>query len=76
MEKIDRSKAWIKEDGFQFEPLRPKNATALSTAALSPRTELILFERLGEHRALIMREMAYHHVCQGELGGQPYLVSF
>jgi hypothetical protein len=27
-------------------------------------------------RALVAREMAFHHVAQGELGGQPYLVSF
>ena len=76
MDTIDRSKAWIKEDGFQFEPLRPKKASSLSAARLAPKTELILFQRGGEHRALIMREMAYHHICQGELGGQPYLVSF
>jgi len=38
--------------------------------------ELIAFERGGMHRAFLAREMAYHHVAQGELAGEPYLVSF
>ncbi len=76
--RIDRSRANYNEKGFSFVPLRPKPRASipLAQAKLPPARELLVFERGGEHRALIAREMAYHHVAQGELAGEPYLVSF
>jgi hypothetical protein len=64
--------------GYAFEPFRvPAGAgVPLASLGLAPDTELIVFSRGGEFRALVAREMAYHHVAQGELAGQPYLVSF
>jgi len=63
--------------GFAFEPFQvPLKGTSLSTLNLPPDLELIVFTRGGMRRALIAREMAFHHVAQGELAGQPYLVSF
>ena len=63
--------------GFAFEPFQvPDQGAALSSLNLPPDLELIVFTRGGSSRALVAREMAYHHVAQGELGGQPYLVSF
>ncbi len=43
---------------------------------LNPKEQLLVFERGGEQRALILNQMAYHHVAQGELAGEPYLVTF
>lgn len=54
----------------------PRRGKSLQKSGLAGSTELIVFERAGESRALLMRQMAYHHVAQGELAGQPYLVSF
>ncbi len=48
----------------------------LGEARLSPRTELLVLARGAERRALLLREMAYHHLAQGELGGEPAMVSF
>ncbi|HEX2698285.1 MAG TPA: DUF3179 domain-containing (seleno)protein, partial [Anaerolineales bacterium] len=48
----------------------------LSSLNLSPDLELIVFTQGGKTRALVAREMAYHHIAQGELNGQPYMVSF
>ncbi len=64
--------------GFAFEPfVVPTGAgVPLASLGLAPDMELIVFSRSGEFRALIAREMAYHHVAQGELAGEPYLVSF
>ena len=63
--------------GFAFEPFQvPSGGTYLADINLPADLELITFARGGETRALVAREMAYHHVAQGELGGQPYLVSF
>lgn len=73
---IDRSRAKLMKTGFQFVPFRPTVTTPLAAVPLEPDEELIVFSRGGESRALLMKEMAYHHVAQGELAGEPYLVSF
>ncbi len=63
--------------GFAFEPFQvPSKGISLAGINLPADLELITFSRGGETRALVAPEMAYHHVAQGELGGQPYLVSF
>ena len=58
----------------RFSP--PASGVPLSTAELKDDTDIIIFERGGEERALLSNQMAYHHLAQGELGGEPYLVSF
>jgi hypothetical protein len=63
--------------GFAFPPFQvPAQGILLSGLNLPPDLELIIFTRAGTTRALVAREMAFHHVAQGELDGQPYLVSF
>ena len=48
----------------------------LEEAKLSNSVELIVFERREEKRALLVQEMAYHHLAQGKLAGESYIVSF
>ncbi|MEM8856768.1 MAG: hypothetical protein AAGD96_00515 [Chloroflexota bacterium] len=76
--RIDRTKRHIQAEGYAFEPLRPdaSHEIPLKRANLSPKTELISFEVKGERRVLLVYEMIYHHICQGELAGEPYLVTF
>jgi hypothetical protein len=63
--------------GFAFPPFQvPAQGTLLSSLSLPADLGLILFSRGGLTRSLVAREMAFHHVAQGELGSQPYLVSF
>lgn len=45
-------------------------------ARLPHSVELMVFERQGKRRALLVQEMGYHHLAQGELAGEPYIVSF
>ncbi len=60
-----------------FPPFRvPARGRRLDALDLPPDLELIRVARGGEQRLLIVREMAYHHVAQGVLGGEPFLVSF
>jgi len=74
---IDRSKSLLRKRGFLFEPFPvPERGIPLASLQLEGDTELIVFSRAGEARALLAREMAYHHVAQGELAGHAYLVSF
>lgn len=74
---IDRSKAWLPRRGFLFQPFNVRGSgIPLASAALPDEAELILFERAGQVRALLAREMAYHHAAQGELATLPFLVTF
>ena len=78
MSRIDRSKINIAEKGFRFEPFRPKPKHELLLAAskVKENTEILAFERGGQRRAVLLSEAIYHHVVQGELAGEPYLVTF
>ena len=63
--------------GFFFKPFTvPSHGFHLAQTIVSPDDELIVLERGGLQRALLAREMAYHHVAQGELVGEPYLIAF
>ena len=61
----------------QFKRFNVTNdGVPLNEANLKPQEVLLVFERAGERRALLQKQMVYHHVAQGELAGEPYLVSF
>ncbi|GMR22890.1 MAG: hypothetical protein BMS9Abin37_1269 [Acidobacteriota bacterium] len=76
MTDLDVSRAWLRGPDL-FQRFRvPREGEPLQTARLSAETELIVFARGGTSRALLLAEMAYHHLAQGELAGEPYLVSF
>lgn len=63
--------------GFFFKPFAvPFQGSSLAQTNLDPDEELIVIERKGEYRALLAREMAYHHVAQGKLASEPYLATF
>ncbi len=73
----DDQKAGLLKIGFFFKPFAvPLHGISLAQTQLASDEELIVLERKGTSRALLAREMAYHHVAQGELAGEPYLVSF
>lgn len=78
MNRIDRSKINVTENGFRFEPFRPspQNESPLAEAKLKDDTQLLAFERGGQRRAVLISEATYHHIIQGELAGEPYLVSY
>ncbi|MCP4197770.1 MAG: DUF3179 domain-containing protein [Proteobacteria bacterium] len=60
-----------------FKPFRPNdNGVPIEDTNLKPGTKLVVFERGAERRALLFKEMVYHHVAQGELDGEPYVVTF
>ena len=78
MSRIDRSRIKISQKGFRFEPFRPSSSheTRLVDAKLKDQTELLVFERGSQRRAALLHEAIYHHVIQGELAGEPYLVTY
>ena len=75
-QSFDRHRLLKQPNMFQPFDTAAGIALPLREARLSETTVLLIFERGGERRALLRREMAYHHLAQGELGGQPYAIAF
>ena len=76
MRDFDLSKAILKDEPM-FAPFQVRDlGVPLRAAKLEARTELLLMERDGAAIAFLVRQMAYHHVAQGEFAGEPYLISF
>lgn len=54
----------------------PDEGELLSKVNLNPKIMLLIVEINSTRRALLVKQMAYHHVGQGLLEGEPYVVSF
>jgi hypothetical protein len=75
-QSFDATRAQL-SDPDMFERYRvPDRGEPLREAGLSNDTDVMLVERGGETRAFLLRQLTYHHLAQGELAGEPYIVSF
>lgn len=75
--KVNRTKAIISTKGFLFEPYLPKNGgIPIAQSGLHDDEELILVERKEQRHLYLSKEMAYHHLAQNKIAGEPYMVSF
>lgn len=78
---FDEDRAYIVDETV-FVPFRPTEddlqplRDALEEGVLQPGTWLFIMENDAGRLALVMDQMAYHHVAQGELKGEPWMVSF
>ncbi|MEM9775178.1 MAG: hypothetical protein AAF902_11405 [Chloroflexota bacterium] len=60
-----------------FQPLIvERNVQPLQEAKLSNNAQILTAERNGQKIAFLIRQLSYHHLAQGKLAGEPYLVSF
>jgi len=73
---FDAQRAMLKGPDLFSRFLVPPAASRLSATHLPRREQLLVFARAGEKRALLIRQMAYHHVAQGTLAGKPFLITF
>ena len=73
----DRAILWARPN---FTPLRDPDWQPLDAARrsgdLDDETTLVTFEIQGKTLALVSSQMAYHHVAQGEMEGEPWMVTF
>ena len=64
----------------RFRPFRVKRTRplreALANGDVTSDTELLVMVRNDVALALSTMQMAYHHVAQGEIAGEPWLVTF
>lgn len=73
---FDVRRAMLKNPDLFARFVVPETAVKLAEIPLPGNEQLIVFERSGKKRALLVRQMAYHHVAQGELAGEPFLIAF
>ena len=63
-----------------FEPFRVSESEllrdAMSSGRLQGDTRVLVLDHPAGRLAFVTDQMAYHHVAQGETGGEPWMVSF
>ena len=73
----DRAIFWRSSN---FVPLRNPDWRSLSDARragdISDNTPVLVFEAGGSTLVLVSSQMAYHHVAQGNMNGEPWMVTF
>ena len=66
--------------GSRFEPFRVSQTQSLRQAlaadVVASDTRLLVMEHAAGRLALLTDQMAYHHVAQGDIAGEPWMVSF
>ncbi len=60
---------------FEVTETRPL-ADVLEDGTLSGGTALLVFDHEMGKLAFVTQQLAYHHVAQGEMAGEPWMVSF
>jgi hypothetical protein len=73
---FDARRAMLKDPDLFARFVSPETALKLAEFPIPGSEQLIVFERSEEKRALLVRQMAYHHVAQGKLAGEPFLIAF
>lgn len=78
-QEFDIRRAWI-VDSTIFVPFRVTSTTPLkearATGLVDDATVILVLEQGATRLALITSQMAYHHVAQGDIAGEPWMVSF
>jgi hypothetical protein len=75
-DNFDASRAQLGKADI-FDRFRvPNNNDSLSESGLSMDASVMVVKRSGEALAFLLHQLAYHHLAQGLLAGEPYMVSF
>jgi hypothetical protein len=78
-EGFDTGRAIFWESG-NFDPLRDPDWVSLADARkdghVADDTPMLVFEVGGVTLALVTSQMSYHHVAQGDMRGEPWMVTF
>ncbi len=66
--------------GSRFEPFQVHETRSLREAfgagVVESDTRLLVMAHAAGRLALVTDQMAYHHVAQGDIAGEPWMVSF
>lgn len=73
----ERAIFWVEPN---FIPLRNPEWKSLQSVRrardVSDDTPVLVFEAGGRTLSLVSSQMAFHHVAQGEMAGEPWMVTF
>ena len=73
----DRAIFWARPN---FTPLRDPEWQSLRRARragdVNDETTVVTFDVRGKTLVLVSSQMSYHHVAQGEMEGEPWMVTF
>jgi hypothetical protein len=79
MAEFDKRRALLLRRDI-FAPYRVASTSllrdALSRGELPDRAPVLVMERGAATLVLLTQQLLYHHVAQGELAGEPWMVSF
>ena len=77
--EFDHNRAILRDSG-NFEPFYVEETIplkeALDNGTLQKDTPLALLHNEAGPLTLVMSQLMYHHLAQGEMEGEPWLVSF
>lgn len=78
-ETFDLERAWF-SDEVMFVPFQVEETRllidALADGTVEMETALLVFEHEIGTLAFLTQQLAYHHIAQGEMAGEPWMVSF
>ena len=78
-EGFDVDRAYIGRQPL-FQPLHDPDFSSLRAALdggyVSEDSPMLVFEAGGQTLSLVTSQMSYHHVAQGEMAGEPWMVTF
>lgn len=74
--QFDASRAWLEGRDFFPRFQVPAERPRLAGAELAPDEPLLVATRGEERLAFLVRHVAFHHVAQGVLGDEPFVLSF
>lgn len=76
MTSFDSARAYLEGPDLFPRYRAPEQGVDLGAAGLSDEDYLQIVERGGAQRALVVRQMSYHHLAEGALAGEPFAVAF
>ena len=78
-EAFDSTRVWISENSpyetYHVTDTRPLRE-AMDDGTIDKRTYMVVMERPEITLAMVMQQVAWHHAVQGEVNGEPWMVSF
>lgn len=77
--KFDPEKAMLKDKSF-FKPFNVKQFQdadeLIQKGKINANEEILVFEVDGDYYGLKHIQMIYHHIAQGTIKNEPFMVSF
>jgi len=79
IQTFDPDRAWLRETDH-FKPFRVSATEplqrVLADEKVKPDASVLVMQHPAGTIVFLTTQMAYHHIAQGQIAGEPYLVTF